>query len=103
MTDDTSTEESNVLFGRRLKAARLTAGLSPAKVAQRARTTIRHLEQIESGTTYPDLELIGRLAGVVGREAYELLPEQRRGARTRPDRGNGTGLEGTPGEAGPSV
>ena len=83
ITNGTRKNEISVLFGRRLKAARLKARLSAAAVALRARTTVRHLRQIESGTTYPDLDLIGRLARVVGCEAYELLPDQRRGTRSR--------------------
>ena len=73
MTDTTIAGQIHVLFGRNLKAARLKAGLSSEEVALRARTTVGYLDQIEGGTTYPDLDLIGRLAGVVGCEAYELL------------------------------
>lgn len=75
MTDDTIAEKIHVLFGRNLKAARLKAELSSEEVALRARTNVRYLDQIEGGTTYPDLDLIGRLACVVGCEAYELLHE----------------------------
>lgn len=73
MTDTTIAGQIHVLFGRNLKAARLMAGLSSEEVALRARTTVGYLDQIEGGTTYPDLDLIGRLACVVGCEAYELL------------------------------
>jgi transcriptional regulator with XRE-family HTH domain len=84
MTDDTSTERIGVLFGRRLRAARFEAGMSSQEVALQARTTVRHLEQIESGTSSPDLDLIGRLAHILGCEAYELLPDRAEAASSRP-------------------
>jgi DNA-binding XRE family transcriptional regulator len=62
-----------VRFGRNLKAARLCAGLTPQEVALQAGVALGLLIQIESGTSDPDLALVGKLANIVGCAAHELL------------------------------
>ena len=62
-----------VQFGRNLKAARISAGLTQSELAARAGVAFSLITQIESGVCDPDLRLIDALAKVVGRTASELL------------------------------
>jgi DNA-binding XRE family transcriptional regulator len=73
-TGGSEPEQIAVVFGRRLRAARLAARLSRGAAARDAGITARHLARIESGASSPDLDLIARLARAVECKAYELFP-----------------------------
>jgi transcriptional regulator with XRE-family HTH domain len=62
-----------VLFGRNLRNARLSAGLTRGEVATRAGIALASLIQIEAGTADPDLYLVWTLARVVGRAVADLV------------------------------
>lgn len=63
-----------VVFGRKLKEARLSAGLTQAAVAQRARLSLNRMSLIESGRTDVRLSSAARLARAVGVPLRDLLP-----------------------------
>ena len=60
-------------FGRNLRAARVSAGLTQQELAARVGIALAILTQIESGCSDPDLRLLGSLAKAVGCAAYDLL------------------------------
>ena len=60
-------------FGRNLRAARVSAGLTQQELAARVGIALTILTQIESGCSDPDLRLLGSLAKAVGCAAYDLL------------------------------
>lgn len=62
-----------VQFGRNLKAARISAGLTQRELAARAGVALSLIIRIESGLCDPDLRLVGSLAKCVGRTVSELL------------------------------
>lgn len=60
-------------IGRRLARLRDRAGLSQAEVARQANVTNPYVNQIESGRRTPSVEVLVRLADVVGAKPCELL------------------------------
>jgi transcriptional regulator with XRE-family HTH domain len=67
--------DTNILtaFGRNLRHARVSAGLSQQELAARVGIALTALTQIESGCSDPSLRLLGTLAKAVGCTAYELV------------------------------
>lgn len=70
-----------------LKQLRSARGLTQAEVAQRLGVTRQTISSYESGRTMPDLEMLKRLADILGCDLEQLLyghsPAQRRQKRAR--------------------
>lgn len=62
-------------FGRRVKAARLDAGLTQARLAEAIGLTRTSVANIEAGRQRTLLEAAYRIADAVGRTPHSLLPE----------------------------
>lgn len=56
-----------------LKAARLSAGLSQAQMAERMHVSQGYLSQIEAGTRTPSLRVLRRAAQTTGIKLSKLL------------------------------
>ena len=63
-----------MVFGRKLKAARLAAGLTQADVAYRAQLSLNRVSAIESGRTDLRVSSAARLARAVGVALRDLFP-----------------------------
>jgi transcriptional regulator with XRE-family HTH domain len=60
-------------LGRRLQTTRLEAGLTQREAAKRAGITAVYLCQLEHGDAKPSIELLWKLAEVLGTTAGGLL------------------------------
>ena len=63
----------NVALGRRLRAHRITAGLSLRKLSSRVPVSAQALSQYEHGRTRPRSEVLGLLADALGTRVEHLL------------------------------
>jgi transcriptional regulator with XRE-family HTH domain len=63
-------------FGRRVRAARLEAGLSQRQLAKRARMDRSYLQDVEYGTKNATLGTMVLLADALGCEVIDLLPRK---------------------------
>lgn len=66
---------------RSLRALRMAAGLSQAKLAERAKATQSYVARVEAGTLDPGTDMLMRLAdalGVSGEIAFSAVQAQRR-------------------------
>lgn len=63
----------NKALGRRIRAARLKAGLSQEKLAELANVSTVHISNIESGNGNPSLAALVNIANVLAVSADELL------------------------------
>lgn len=61
------------LLGARLKAERVKLGLTQTQLAQAAGTTASYISFIERGLGNPTFEMILKLAGAVGSEAWLMM------------------------------
>lgn len=61
------------LFGARLKAERVKLGLTQAQLYEATGITASYISFIERGLGNPTLEMILKLAGAVGLEAWLML------------------------------
>ena len=60
-------------LGRRLRAARLAAGLTQEKVAAAASVDYKRLQDLEGGRVNPTVKTLLRLAGAMGVDFWSLL------------------------------
>jgi len=74
------------VFASNLRRLRHGKGWSQEELAHRAKINRTYLSKLETGATYVGLEIIGKLAGVLGVEAAELLRRQGRMRRKAPGR-----------------
>ena len=65
------------LFGKRVRAARKTAGLTLEEAAKKAQIHFNHLAQIERGTRRPSFEVIFVLARVLNVSAMSFFVFER--------------------------
>lgn len=65
-------------FGRRLRLARVDAGISIGELARRSDVARPAISRIENGHMLPSLPLFARILKEVGCEADELLVLERR-------------------------
>ena len=65
------------LFGKRVRVARKTAGLTLEKTAEKAQLNSNHLSQIERGTRRPSFEVIFVLARVLNVPAMTFFVFER--------------------------
>lgn len=63
-------------LGRRVRAARVAAGMTQAEIAG-GEVTAAHVSRIESGQRRPEIRLLTHLAGRMGITLHELLTDQR--------------------------
>jgi transcriptional regulator with XRE-family HTH domain len=76
-------EDLRQIFATNLRLARHERRLSQEALAQETGISRSYMSDIERGATWVRLEIIGKLAGVLEIEAYELLmPRPKRGRRT---------------------
>ena len=69
------------VFAANLRRLRHAKGLSQEGLAYEADVNRTYMSKLEKGGSYPGLEIIGKLAAVLGVEPAELLklPPRRRG------------------------
>jgi transcriptional regulator with XRE-family HTH domain len=65
--------EARTILARNVVALRRARGLSQEELCRRAQLTRSYLWAIEKGTRNPSLDVIARLAEVLGVEPHELL------------------------------
>jgi transcriptional regulator with XRE-family HTH domain len=71
---DTEDQDSNIHeFGRRLRALRSRRGLSQSELAKSIGVTPSTISQIESGSCYPSVQALLKIAEVIGPGAGALL------------------------------
>jgi transcriptional regulator with XRE-family HTH domain len=58
--------EKLILFGKRIRSVRESAGLSRESVAETASITANYLGEIERGEKWPSIEVISSVAGALG-------------------------------------
>ena len=63
------------LFGKRLRQARLAAGITQAEMAERSGVHIQYVSRVELGQRNLTLGTMTKLAAVVGRSVSDLLRE----------------------------
>jgi transcriptional regulator with XRE-family HTH domain len=61
-------------FGRRLRAVRLSRGLTQTQLAEEAHVALSYITRLESGSSAPGIDLVARLAGALGTTVADLLP-----------------------------
>lgn len=64
------------LFVRNVKKWRKNRGLSQKSLAERCNAAHSYIRQLESGSGKPSFAFIGKLAGALGIEAYQLLYDE---------------------------
>jgi transcriptional regulator with XRE-family HTH domain len=64
------------LFVRNIKKWRKNRGLSQKTLAERCNAAHSYIRQIESGRGKPSFAFIGKLAGALGIEAYQLFYDE---------------------------
>jgi len=76
------------VFATNLRRVRRERGLSQEALAYEADVNRTYLSKLEKGASYVGLEIIGKLAGVLGCEPAEFLrlPSARRSQRRQPGR-----------------
>lgn len=78
------------IFAANLRRLRHEKGLSQEALAYEAGVNRSYLSKLERGATYAGLEIIGKLAGVLGIEPAELLTLPGRTGK-RPGQPKGSG------------
>jgi transcriptional regulator with XRE-family HTH domain len=66
------------VFATNLRRHRHAKGLSQEDLAYEASVNRSYMSRLEKGASYPGLEIIGKLASVLGVEPAELLKLQER-------------------------
>ena len=61
------------ILANNLKENRKRCGFSQARLAEEADTSTQHIAMIEISRKFPSPEMLDRLAGALGIEAYELF------------------------------
>jgi transcriptional regulator with XRE-family HTH domain len=61
-------------FADRLREVRLSRGLTQATLAREANVTASYLSRLEGGRVAPGIDMIERLAAVLGTTVVDLLP-----------------------------
>lgn len=70
----TITMKKHTEFGPVLRRLRLERGLSQEELAERAgMASHAHISRLESGHKQPTVEMLFRLAGALGMEAWEVV------------------------------
>lgn len=64
-----------VLFGERLRQARIEAGITQAEMAERSGVHIQYVSRVERGQRNLTLSTMAKLAAVVGRSVSDMLRE----------------------------
>ncbi|WP_426624503.1 helix-turn-helix domain-containing protein [Leifsonia sp. McL0607] len=67
------TEASSRRLGENLRAARLSAGLSPVQLAVASDVHLATVTKVEQGTSLPSVSTLLKLAFALGRTASDLL------------------------------
>jgi transcriptional regulator with XRE-family HTH domain len=67
------------VFAANLRRYRYAKGLSQEELAFRAKINRTYVSKLENGATWAGLEVIGKVARVLGVEAAELLVRPKRG------------------------
>ncbi|HVC35835.1 MAG TPA: helix-turn-helix transcriptional regulator [Candidatus Dormibacteraeota bacterium] len=68
------TDDSVIVFGRRLRAARKACGLTQIEVAAKANVSPNHYARLERGEIKPKYEMIEKLAKALGVKSSDILP-----------------------------
>lgn len=68
-----TSSELQKIFSANLKAARVRAGLSQMKLAEKANLSVGYIFDLESGRRWGTLETFCKLAAALDIHAYELL------------------------------
>jgi transcriptional regulator with XRE-family HTH domain len=63
-------------FAERLREVRQSRGMTQARVAQAAGVTVSYISRLEGGGIAPGVDMVERLAGVLGASVAELLPTE---------------------------
>ena len=79
----------NVIFGMKLRQARLDAGLPASELARQIRISPSYLTEIEKGRKYPKPDKIMKMAGALDLD-YDNLISIRLGARAGSRRSPGS-------------
>ena len=61
------------IFTKNLRNLRRKCGLTQAELAEKVNVSTHHIGMIETSRNYPALELVERIANVLGIEVYELF------------------------------
>jgi transcriptional regulator with XRE-family HTH domain len=73
----------SVLFGEALRQARKAAGISQEELAFEAKLDRTYVSQLENGHKSPTVEVLFRLAPVLGMAASELIAQVERSLQSR--------------------
>ncbi|MCD1655514.1 helix-turn-helix transcriptional regulator [Treponema zuelzerae] len=65
--------DTKAVLAKNMKAARDRLGISQAKLAELAETSVAFIGEIEIGRKSPSLENLGKIAHALGLEVYQLL------------------------------
>ncbi len=65
--------DTKAILAKNIKEARSRLGLSQAKLAERARTSVAFIGEIEIGRKSPSLDNLGRIADALGMQVYQLF------------------------------
>jgi transcriptional regulator with XRE-family HTH domain len=68
------TDDSVIVFGRRLRAARKYCGFTQIEVAAKANVSPNHYARLERGEIKPKYEMIEKLANALGVKSSDILP-----------------------------
>jgi transcriptional regulator with XRE-family HTH domain len=71
------------VFAANLRRMRREKGMSQEELADAASINRTYVSKLETGVTYAGLEIIGKLADVLGIEAAELLTRPTRRSRQK--------------------
>ena len=71
------------VFASNLRRLRHASGMSQEELADQAQINRTYVSKLETGVTYAGLEIIGKLADVLGVEATELLKQPPRRSRSK--------------------
>lgn len=66
-------EDASKVFGARVRAIRLSKGLTQKQLAERAEVERLQIIVIERGTSNPKLETMTKVAAALGCQIHELL------------------------------
>ncbi len=65
--------DTKAILAKNIKDARARLGLSQAKLAERAKTSVAFIGEIEIGRKSPSLDNLGRIADALGMQVYQLF------------------------------
>jgi transcriptional regulator with XRE-family HTH domain len=67
-------DESVKIFGKKLKAARVSSGLTQTELAAKADVSPNHYARLERGEIKPKYEMIEKLAKALRVKSSDILP-----------------------------